>query len=74
MLYFQVIHRTAHVRDLSHEHVMTQAVDVLQDRGAADQHLQATDPRLANKPHSNILMMMMMNRTLRLQDKPASHN
>ena len=74
MLYFQVIHRTAHVRDLSHEHVMTQAVSDLQDQGAADLHLQATDQRLANKPHSNILMTMMMNRTLRLQDKQARNN
>ena len=74
MLYFQVIHRTAHVRDLSHEHVMTQAVAVLQDRGAADRHLQATDQHLANKPHSNILMTMMMNRTLSIQDKQTTHN
>ena len=74
MLYFQDIHHTAHVRDLSHEHVMTQAVADLQDQGAADRHLQATDPHLANKPHLNILMMMMMNRTLSIQDKQTSHN
>ena len=74
MLYYQVIHPTAHVRDLSHEHVMTQAVADLQDRGAADRHLQATDQHLANKPHSSILMTMMMNRTLRIQDKQARHN
>ena len=73
MLYFQVIHRTAHVRDLSHEHVMTQAVADLQDQGAADRRLQATDPHLANKPHSNILWTMM-NRTLRIQDKLTGHN
>ena len=53
---------------------MTQAVADLQDQGAADRRLQATDPHLANKPHSNILMTMMMNRTLRIQDKQARHN